>query len=84
MLLNKKLYICFYKPVTNIMKTKKNSPRTAKRKIQPDTVQPITVKDEKIPLIVRMANMRTGRVVRMSVKAASMLSDKYPKEFKIL
>lgn len=54
---------------------------------QNNVLQPVKV--EHMPpvqskSIVRMVNMRTGRVVNMGYKAAGMLSDKYPKEFKIL
>lgn len=85
MLLNKKLYICFCKPEANIMKTKKTSPKKAKSKVlQPDSIQSTNTETKPQAAIVRLSNMRTGRVVRMGVKAASMLSDKYPKEFKIL
>ena len=50
-------------------------------------LQPIKVEQvqsERSPAIVRLSNMRTGRVVRISHKAANMLSTKYPKEFKIM
>lgn len=66
------------------MKTKKVSPKTKGKKIKPDTIKSTPVVKEIIPAIVRMANMRTGRVVRMGSKAATLLSNKYPNEFKIL
>lgn len=33
---------------------------------------------------VRLNNVRTGRIVQLGIKAATMLSTKYPNEFKIL
>ena len=33
--------------------------------------------------IVRLTNTRTGKTVSMGIKAATLLSEKYPKEFKI-
>jgi hypothetical protein len=34
--------------------------------------------------LVQLANIKTGRLIRMSIKAATLLYSKYPKEFKIL
>lgn len=34
--------------------------------------------------VIPIANMRTGRTINMSAKAAGMLNARYPKEFKIL
>ena len=64
--------------------SKKAYERLAK---QDEVLQPLKVEQvqKQKPLqIVRMANKRTGRVVRIGYKAAAMLSTKYPKEFKIL
>jgi hypothetical protein len=33
---------------------------------------------------VQLANIKTGRLINMSAKAASLLNNKYPREFKIL
>lgn len=52
-----------------------------------NTIQPVKVEHTvKQPLsaTVRMSNMRTGRIVRIGYKAATLLSTKYPDEFKIL
>lgn len=52
--------------------------------IRPIKVQQ-TLPVSKVPTsIVRLNNLRTGRIVQMSIKAATMLSTKYPNEFKIL
>lgn len=84
MRLIKKLYICFSKPQENIMKTKRISHKRNGKKLQPDKVETSQITTSITPTIVRLANMSTGRVVRMGSKAATMLSVKYPKEFKIL
>lgn len=33
--------------------------------------------------LVQLANIKTGRLINMSAKAATLLHSKYPKEFKI-
>lgn len=56
-------------------------------KEEQEVLQPVKVEQvqpHQVPSIVRLSNTRTGRVVRISYKAASMLSTKYPKEFKIM
>ena len=68
------------------MKTK-NSPRKKKvAAIQPDSIEiaPVVKPAQQYTGVVRLSNMRTGRIVRMGAKAAGMLSAKYPNEFKIL
>lgn len=67
------------------MKAKIFSPR--KDNIQ--VISPVTVQQvlpiSKVPThTARLNNIRTGRIVQMSIKAATMLSTKYPDEFKIL
>lgn len=48
------------------------------------------VKTEKLPertaskSLAQLANIKTGRLVNMSAKAATLLHNKYPREFKIL
>lgn len=42
---------------------------------------PGTVKTEGL---VKLANIKTGRLISMSAKAAVLLHNKYPREFKIL
>jgi len=34
--------------------------------------------------LVQLANIKTGRLINMSAKAAALLCSKYPREFKIL
>ncbi len=34
--------------------------------------------------LVQLANLKTGRLINMSAKAATLLHNKYPREFKIL
>ncbi|MBW7913079.1 MAG: hypothetical protein H3C54_05115 [Taibaiella sp.] len=34
--------------------------------------------------LAQLANIKTGRLINMSAKAAALLSNKYPREFKIL
>lgn len=34
--------------------------------------------------LVKLANIKTGRLIDMSAKAAGLLCSKYPREFKIL
>lgn len=55
---------------------------------QDEILQPVSITKsapaQQQKSIVAMSNMRTGRVVHIGYKAASMLSAKYPKEFKIL
>lgn len=47
-------------------------------------------KTEKLPeppeskSLIQLANIKTGRLVNMSAKAATLLYSKYPREFKIL
>ncbi len=55
--------------------------------LQESVIQPMSIEQvqpKQAPSVVRLSNMRTGRVVRISYKAAKMLSTKYPKEFKIM
>lgn len=65
------------------MKTKRSS---AKKKglIVPDTVQALPIEKQPHTGIVKLSNLRTGRIVRIGAKAAEMLSTKYPDEFRIL
>ncbi len=34
--------------------------------------------------LAQLANLKTGRLINMSAKAAALLCNKYPREFKIL
>lgn len=58
-----------------------------KRK-QPRIITP--AKAERLPgrtaskSLAQLANVKTGRLINMSAKAAALLSNKYPREFKIL
>lgn len=60
---------------------------TTKRK-QPRIIT--LVKTDKLPertaskSLAQLANIKTGRLINMSAKAAALLSNKYPREFKIL
>jgi hypothetical protein len=67
------------------MKTKNSTRKKTPVTIQPDSIRS-TANDKPTEHtgIVRLSNMRTGRIVRMGAKAATLLSTKYPTEFKIL
>lgn len=61
------------------MKQKRKQPciiTLAKAEKLPESIQPKG--------LVQLANIKTGRLINMSTKAASLLYNKYPKEFKIL
>ncbi|CAG0959151.1 hypothetical protein ARNL5_00777 [Anaerolineae bacterium] len=61
------------------MKTKRKQLRiTALAKTEK---QPEQSKSKKL---VQLANIKTGRLINMSAKAATLLYSKYPREFKIL
>lgn len=57
-------------------------PRQKTEVLQPVKVEQVKTERPK-PNTVQMLNMRTGRTVRIGYKAARLLSNKYPKEFKI-
>ena len=81
------LHICSASPDKNRnMKTKSSSHKKRKAvTILPDSVHSTALsKPTEHTGIVRLSNMRTGRIVRMGAKAATLLSTKYPTEFKIL
>lgn len=61
------------------MKTKRKQLRI----ITPAKTQQLPERPES-KSIVQLANIKTGRLVKMSAKAAILLCSKYPKEFKIL
>lgn len=65
------------------MKASKKSKNHKTRLVEPYKVETLPVTIQATTGIVRLSNLRTGRVVRMGAKAATMLSTKYPQEFKI-
>lgn len=64
------------------MKQKRKQPRI----ITPAKTEKLADKTNKqAPArVIPIANMRTGRTINMSAKAAGMLNARYPKKFKIL
>lgn len=66
------------------MKTRKTPTRQKKAVVQPDTVEVLPIQQPATSGIVKLSNLRTGRIVSIGAKAALMLSEKYPNEFKIL
>lgn len=61
------------------MKQKRKQPRIitlSKREKLPESIQSKG--------LLQLANIKTGRLISMSAKAAALLHNKYPREFKIL
>ncbi|HEY9176797.1 MAG TPA: hypothetical protein VIN07_03860 [Flavipsychrobacter sp.] len=61
------------------MKQKRRQPRIitlSKTEKLPESIQSIG--------LIQLANIKTGRLINMSAKAATLLHSKYPREFKIL